>query len=89
MINVFTTNKNIEGITMVKDPVCGMTIKEEDAAGSINYKGVKYYFCAPVCKVSFLYEPKKYALQNNSRTNNKKPKDNPNNEGKDRKDEND
>ncbi len=81
---------------MVKDPICGMMIREEDAAGSITYKGVKYYFCAPVCKISFLYEPKKYALQNIPGTNNKKHKDDPdcqsgksNHEGKDKQNEND
>ena len=73
---------------MVKDPVCGMTISEEDAAGSITYKGVKYYFCAPVCKVSFLYEPKKYALLNVPGTSNKH-KDDLNKEGKDKQNEND
>ncbi len=74
---------------MVKDPVCGMTIREQDAAGSITYKGIKYYFCAPVCKISFLYEPKKYALQNIFGTNKKKHKDDPNQEGKDKQNEND
>ena len=74
---------------MVKDPVCGMTIREQDAAGSITYKGVKYYFCAPVCKVTFLYEPKKYAIQDTSGTDNKKQKSNSNHEGKDKKNEND
>ncbi len=69
---------------MVKDPVCGMTIREEDAAGSITYKGVKYYFCAPVCKVTFLYEPKKYVIQNIPGTNNKKHKYDSNHEGKDK-----
>ena len=73
---------------MVKDPVCGMTIREEDAAGSITYKGVKYYFCAPVCKVTFLYEPKKYALLNVPGTSNKHKGD-PNKEGKDTQNEND
>ena len=48
---------------MIKDPVCGMTINEEDAAGSILYKGIKYFFCAPGCKVSFIRDPKKYIKQ--------------------------
>ncbi len=74
---------------MVKDPVCGMTIREEDAAGSITYKGVKYYFCAPVCRVTFSCEPKKYALQNIPGTNKKKHKDDSNHEGKDKQNEND
>ena len=73
---------------MVKDPVCGMTIKEEDAAGSITYKGIKYYFCAPVCKVSFLHEPKKYAIPDISGIDYKKQKDNSNRDGKDGSNEN-
>ncbi len=49
---------------MVKDSVCGMIISEEDAAGSITYKGEKYFFCAPGCKISFIKDPKKYIKQN-------------------------
>jgi YHS domain-containing protein len=48
---------------MVKDPVCGMTINEKDAAGSITYKGEKYFFCAPGCKISFIKNPKKYLIE--------------------------
>ncbi|MHB8338382.1 MAG: YHS domain-containing protein [Ignavibacteriaceae bacterium] len=51
---------------MEKDPVCGMIIRAEDAAGSITYKGEKYFFCAPGCKVSFIKNPKKYVIQNSS-----------------------
>jgi Cu+-exporting ATPase len=45
---------------MVKDLVCGMEIKEEDAAGSSVYKGKKYYFCAEACKVKFDQNPELY-----------------------------
>lgn len=48
---------------MVKDPVCGMNINEEDAAGSITYNREKYFFCAPGCKVYFIKNPNKYAKQ--------------------------
>lgn len=51
---------------MIKDPVCGMVIREEDAAGNITYQGEKYFFCAPGCKVSFIKDPKKYIEQNSS-----------------------
>ncbi len=37
----------------VKDPVCGMTIDAENAAGTSEYKGETYYFCSPTCKEKF------------------------------------
>jgi Cu+-exporting ATPase len=43
------------------DPVCGMTIDEEDAAGSSEYKGTTYYFCNPGCKRRFDASPEEYA----------------------------
>ncbi len=45
---------------MVKDPVCGMEIDPETAAGSSEYEGVTYYFCADACKTEFDAEPSKY-----------------------------
>lgn len=37
---------------MAKDPVCGMDVKEQEAAPTYEYKGKKYYFCAVGCKIS-------------------------------------
>ncbi|MGD2207583.1 MAG: YHS domain-containing protein [Anaerolineae bacterium] len=45
---------------MAKDPVCGMTVEEESAAETSEYKGETYYFCAPGCKVAFDKDPEKY-----------------------------
>jgi Cu+-exporting ATPase len=45
---------------MVKDPVCGMEIDAATAAGSSEYEGVTYYFCAEACKTAFDAEPSKY-----------------------------
>jgi YHS domain-containing protein len=45
---------------MVKDPVCGMDVNEETAAGKSEYKGKTYYFCAPGCKAAFDKDPEKY-----------------------------
>ena len=45
---------------MAKDPVCGMNVNEETAAGQSEYKGKTYYFCAPGCKAAFDKEPEKY-----------------------------
>ena len=45
---------------MVKDLVCGMTIDPATAAGTSDYKGQTYYFCALSCKKSFDEDPEKY-----------------------------
>lgn len=44
----------------VIDPVCGMEIDPNTAAGTSEYKGQTYYFCAPGCKTSFDKDPEKY-----------------------------
>jgi Cu+-exporting ATPase len=46
--------------TTYKDPVCGMEITAEGAAGTSEYKGQTYYFCSPGCKRSFDKDPEKY-----------------------------
>jgi YHS domain-containing protein len=50
----------MKGGTMVKDPVCGMTIDEKTAQGRSEYKGQTYYFCAAICKTKFDQDPAKY-----------------------------
>lgn len=45
---------------MAKDPVCGMEVDENTAAGRSEYQGKTYYFCAPGCKQAFDKEPAKY-----------------------------
>ena len=42
------------------DPVCKMKVEENKAAASSEYKGKKYYFCAPGCKKAFDKNPEKY-----------------------------
>lgn len=44
----------------VIDPVCGMEIDPNTAAGTSEYRGQTYYFCAPGCKRSFDKDPEKY-----------------------------
>jgi YHS domain-containing protein len=44
----------------VKDPVCGMDVDPEQAAGKSEYQGKTYYFCSPGCKAAFEREPAKY-----------------------------
>lgn len=45
----------------VKDPICGMTIEESDAAATAEYKGKTYYFCSIDCKEEFEQDPEAYA----------------------------
>jgi Cu+-exporting ATPase len=47
-------------IAEVVDPVCGMSIAPEDAAGHTEYKGVTYYFCNPSCEEKFKERPEQY-----------------------------
>ena len=42
------------------DPICKMEVDEETAKWVSEYKGKKYYFCAPGCKKQFEENPEKY-----------------------------
>jgi len=45
---------------MAKDVICGMDVKENEAAGISVYKGKKYYFCSTACKQKFDQAPEAY-----------------------------
>jgi Cu+-exporting ATPase len=45
---------------MAIDPVCGMTVDPEKAAGSHEHGGTKYYFCSKHCLARFQAEPGKF-----------------------------
>ena len=42
------------------DPVCGIQIAPNTAAGSSEYKGHQYFFCSTGCKTNFDSNPAKY-----------------------------
>jgi Cu+-exporting ATPase len=44
----------------VKDPVCGMTINDKDAAATSTYRETTYYFCSISCKEKFEKDPESY-----------------------------
>ena len=46
---------------MATDPICKMQVDEKNAAGTSEYKGKTYYFCAQVCKEKFDENPEQYA----------------------------
>ena len=45
---------------MAIDPICKMTVDEKTAKFTSEFKGKKYYFCAPGCKKAFLQNQEKY-----------------------------
>lgn len=42
------------------DPVCGMEVEPETAAGESEYQGKTYYFCSTSCKSAFDRDPENY-----------------------------
>ncbi|HXC47036.1 MAG TPA: heavy metal translocating P-type ATPase [Candidatus Sulfotelmatobacter sp.] len=44
----------------VKDPVCGMMVDPQKAAGKVEHAGKTYFFCSPRCKERFEKEPEKF-----------------------------
>lgn len=51
-----------------KDPVCGMTVESDRAAGSAEFEGTTYYFCSGGCRASFVADPRKYIRQRQIRS---------------------
>jgi L-lactate dehydrogenase len=49
-----------ERCTMVKDPVCGMEVDENQAKHKAQHMGKTYYFCASACKDTFEKNPEGY-----------------------------
>jgi len=44
------------------DPVCGMAVQPESAAGSYQHEGKNYYFCAQSCLNKFREDPSYYLI---------------------------
>jgi YHS domain-containing protein len=45
------------------DPVCKMQVDESKCNITSEYRGKKYYFCAPGCKRAFDQNPEKYLAE--------------------------
>lgn len=52
--------ETMPGVEKAKDPVCGMEVNIDKAAGKSEHMGHTYYFCAPGCKKAFDENPAKY-----------------------------
>ena len=44
-------------VDKVKDPVCGMEIRPEDAAATEEHEGRTFYFCSRACHDAFVNDP--------------------------------
>jgi Cu+-exporting ATPase len=42
------------------DPICGMTVEPQSAAGSTEYNGTTYYFCSKHCLQKFSVDPESF-----------------------------
>ena len=60
-----------EMVTMVTDPVCGMSIEREKAAATLERGGTTYYFCSKGCRAEFEAEQ----LKGGSRWNTNKSRE--------------
>ena len=45
------------------DPVCNMTVEEDEAAATAECDGKTYYFCSVGCKNDFEEHPEAYLRQ--------------------------
>jgi len=48
---------------MHKDPVCGMSLDDDEADETSTFSGKTYYFCSPDCKSDFDEAPEDYTDQ--------------------------
>jgi YHS domain-containing protein len=50
-------------MSKVLDPVCGMQIDSDNAAGQSEHQGRTYYFCSPSCQREFDSHPAQFVEQ--------------------------
>jgi Cu+-exporting ATPase len=50
----------LDSAPRVKDPVCGMMVDPQKAAGQSQYAGKAYHFCSPRCAERFAEQPEKF-----------------------------
>jgi len=52
--------RGASSMAMVVDPVCGMRIESDEAAGTVDHEGTTYYFCSQTCLDAFKADPTPY-----------------------------
>ncbi len=53
-------SKSVAVVQKVTDPVCGMAVNPDSAAGSFEYKGQTYHFCSAKCLQKFREAPERF-----------------------------
>jgi P-type Cu+ transporter len=61
-------SKLAPAVQTVTDPVCGMSVSPDSAAGSFEYKERTYYFCSAQCLQKFREAPERYISNVDSRS---------------------
>src|SRR3989442_1648529 len=52
----------------VNDPVCGMRVETQPAAGSFEYEGQTYFFCSNGCLEKFRADPERFSKPSTATT---------------------
>ena len=60
-----TNTPDTEQSPAARDPVCGMTVTAEQAAGSAEHEHQTYYFCSEGCLRKFRDDPERYLSKQN------------------------
>lgn len=45
---------------LLKDPVCGMRMRPDEAVYTSEYQGGLYHFCSEACKTKFDQDPARF-----------------------------
>lgn len=53
-----------DGDTMVRDPVCGMTVDPATSRHRFDYRGSTYHFCSAGCRTKFAADPQAWLDKN-------------------------
>ena len=62
LISCTASRKTVHLPINYKDPVCGMSIQENDDPFSWKYKGAEFSFCSYECKKTFMMNPEKFSM---------------------------
>ena len=54
------SGKPVPAAAQATDPVCGMKVDPQSAAGAVEHRGTTYYFCSKHCFEQFSADPEKY-----------------------------
>jgi Cu+-exporting ATPase len=59
-VDVEVGDRKEDAMATVRDPVCGMDVEPESAAGSAEHEGKTYHFCSQGCLDRFREDPQRY-----------------------------